>query len=82
MTVLEREEAEQQFRLEKEVEERKMLYEKWKKQRYCRELVEQAAQYRSMLLSQQDEERELDEIHLQRILRAEIRRERRYKINF
>ena len=62
--------------MEEEAEVRQLLYEKWKKEKYCRELIEQAQQYR---LSQQHElmeERHLDQVHLQEILHSEMRREK------
>ena len=82
MTAQEREEAEQQRLADEELEARRLLYERWKKEKYCKELVDQAAQYRLQKWAERVEERQLDQMHLDRILRAEMRREKRYATTF
>ena len=52
------------------------MYEKWKKEKYCQELVKQAEQYRAAKQLELMRERKLDDIYLQEILMAELRRER------
>uniref|UniRef100_A0A0P6FEU7 Meiosis-specific nuclear structural protein 1 n=1 Tax=Daphnia magna TaxID=35525 RepID=A0A0P6FEU7_9CRUS len=75
-TLQEREEMEKQLKLDHELEIRKLLYEKWKKEKYCQELVKQAQQYRAAKQLEMMEERQLDDMYLQEILMAELRRER------
>ena len=74
----ERLEEEERLRLEEEAEVRQLLYEKWKKQKYCEELMKQAHDYRLSHHNEMMEERHLDEVHLKEILHAEIRREKQY----
>ncbi|XP_046460487.1 meiosis-specific nuclear structural protein 1-like [Daphnia pulex] len=76
MTLQEREETEKQLKLDHELEIRKLLYEKWKKEKYCQELVKQAEQYRAAKQLELMKERKLDDMYLQEILMAELRRER------
>lgn len=76
MTQQERQEAEEQLKIDKELEIRKLLYEKWKKEKYCRELIQQAERYRAARMQERMEEKELDDIYLQEILINEIRRDR------
>lgn len=73
----EREEAEQQRVLDQEVELKKLLYEKWKKEKYCQELIQQAAEYRRAREQELMEERQLDDMHLKRIMVIEMLREQR-----
>lgn len=74
----EKEEAERQRISDQELELKKLLYEKWKREKYCRELIQQAAEYRRAREQERMEERQLDDMHLQRIMVAEMLRERRY----
>ena len=76
LTLQEREETEKQMKLDHELEIRKLLYEKWKKEKYCQELVKQAEQYRAAKQLELMRERKLDDIYFQEILMAELRRER------
>lgn len=64
------------MKIDHEMEIRKLLYEKWKKEKYCQELVKQAEQYRAARELEQLEERKLDDMYLQDIIRAELKRER------
>ena len=76
LTLQEREEAERQLKIDHELEIRKLLYEKWKKEKYCNELVKQAQQYKAARQLELLEERQLDDMYLQEILMNELRRER------
>ena len=78
LTLQERHEEEERLRLEEEAEVRQLLYEKWKKQKYCEELIKQAHDYRASHFHEMMEERHLDEAHLKEILHAEMRREKQY----
>ena len=71
------EEDDRRLQIVMEVERRKLLYEKWKKERYCKELVEQAVETRMMRQQVEMEERQLDEKLLQEMILREIQREER-----
>lgn len=73
----EREEIETNIKIYQELEIRKLLYEKWKKEKYCKELVKQAEQYRAAKQLELMEERQLDDMYLKEILMAELRREQK-----
>ena len=59
------------------VEETRLLYQRWKKERYCRELVQQAAETRMLRQNEEMAERQLDEKLLQEVIEREIIREQR-----
>ena len=74
----EREEQILQEKLEDELEEQRLLYEKWKKKKYCKELVEQAALYKKVKQQEELEEQHLDQQLLEELLLSEMKRERKY----
>lgn len=68
---------ERRLELANELEEQRLLYEKWKKERYCLELIDQAAECRMLRDQELAEQRRIDEQFLREVVLRELEREQR-----
>ena len=57
-----------------------LLYKKWKKEKYCEELTEQASLYKMARQQERLDERQIDQQLLDKLLMAEMKREERLNL--